>query len=286
VRFVEPVAGELACKTVGTGKLEDVENIVDQAMRLLSVPTAVAGGLTRPVDAVAADGSNYDLQPPATAGGTDLVGEHILITVGGTREAIDPVRFISNHSSGKMGYAVAEAAAARGAEVTVVAGVTTVDTAANVKVFRAISAAEMFEAVTRELPNATVFIGAAAVADYAPATTADNKIKKEGKDTLTLELKKTPDILSEVSKRRKNGQLVIGFAAETNDVITYAKIKMGKKNLDMVVANDITAEGAGFNTDTNIATIITKSGQTELPLMSKREMADRILDELIKLRKS
>jgi phosphopantothenoylcysteine decarboxylase/phosphopantothenate--cysteine ligase len=185
-----------------------------------------------------------------------------------------------------MGYAVAEAAAARGAEVTVVAGVTTVDTAANVKVFRAISAAEMFEAVTRELPNATVFIGAAAVADYAPATTADNKIKKEGKDTLTLELKKTPDILSEVSKRRKDGQLVIGFAAETNDVITYAKIKMGKKNLDMVVANDITAEGAGFNTDTNIATIITKSGQTELPLMSKREMADRILDELVKLRKS
>ena len=213
-----------------------------------------------------------------------MAGEHFLITVGGTREAIDPVRFISNHSSGKMGYAVAEAAAARGAEVTVVAGMTTVDTAANVKVFRAISAAEMFEAVTRELPNATVFIGAAAVADYAPVNAADSKIKKEGKDRLTLELKKTPDILSEVSKRRKDGQLVVGFAAETNDVITYAKIKMGKKNLDMVVANDITVEGAGFNTDTNIATIITRSGQTELPLMSKREMADRILDEILKLR--
>ena len=283
VRFVEPVSGELACKTVGTGKLEDVENIVSQAIKLLSVPPAVAGGVLQ------GSRENHpvgEAPPPLLRkeGSRDFKGEHLLITVGGTREAIDPVRFISNHSSGKMGYAVAEAAAARGAEVTVVAGVTTVDTAANVKVFRAISAAEMFEAVTRELPNATVFIGAAAVADYAPATAANNKIKKEGRDTLTLELKKTPDILSEVSKRRKDGQLVVGFAAETNDVITYAKIKMGKKNLDMVVANDITAEGAGFNTDTNIATIITRSGQTELPLMSKREMADRILDELIKLR--
>jgi phosphopantothenoylcysteine decarboxylase/phosphopantothenate--cysteine ligase len=286
VRFVEPVSGELACKTVGTGKLEDVENIVRQAMQLLSVPPAVAGGFTRPEDYVAAEGSNEDFHPPATAGGTDLVGEHILITVGGTREAIDPVRFISNHSSGKMGYAVAEAAAVRGAEVTVVAGETKVDPPAGIKVIKGVSAKEMFEAVMNELPNATVFVGAAAVADYAPVNAADNKIKKEGKDTLTLELKKTPDILSEVSKRRKEGQLVIGFAAETNDVITYAKIKMGKKNLDMVVANDITANGAGFNTDTNIATIITRSGQTELPLMSKREMADRILNEIVKLRKN
>ena len=286
VRFVEPVSGELACKTVGTGKLEDVENIVSQAMQLLSLPPAAAGSLTRRVEPAAADGSNNDLQPPATAWGTDLVGEHLLITVGGTHEAIDPVRFISNHSSGKMGFAVAEAARDRGADVTVVAGGTTVEPPTGIKLRKGVSAKEMFEAVMDELPNATVFVGAAAVADYAPVSAADNKIKKEGKDTLTLELKKTPDILSEVSKRRKDGQLVIGFAAETSDVITYAKIKMGKKNLDMVVANDITATGAGFNTDTNIATIITKSGQTELPLMSKREMADRILDELIKLRKS
>jgi phosphopantothenoylcysteine decarboxylase/phosphopantothenate--cysteine ligase len=284
VHFVEPVAGELACKTVGTGKLEDVDNIVTQAMRLLSVPPGVAGGLLRRQSAVTATGSIDNVQPRATAGGTDLVGEHFLITVGGTREAIDPVRFISNHSSGKMGYAVAEAAAARGAEVTVVAGVTTVDTAANVKVFRAISAAEMHDAVMRELPNATVFIGAAAVADYAPASAADSKIKKDGRDSMTLELKKTPDILSQVWKRRKTGQLVIGFAAETNDVVTYARIKMGKKDLDMVIANDVSKEGAGFNTDTNIATVITKSGQVELPLMSKREMADRILDEVVKLR--
>ena len=272
VRFIEPVAGELACKTVGTGKLEDVKNIVRQALAVLSVPPAVAGG-----DFTA---------PPATAGGTDLSGEHMLITVGGTREAIDPVRFISNHSSGKMGFALAEAAAARGAEVTVVAGQTTVEPPAGVKVIKGVSAKDMFDGVMKELPSMTVFIGAAAVADYAPANAADAKIKKDGRDSLTLELKKTPDILSEVSKRRRDGQLVIGFAAETNDVVTYAKIKMGKKGLDMVVANDITKEGAGFDTDTNIATIITKSGgEIDLPKMSKREMADRVLDEVIGLRK-
>lgn len=275
VRFVEPVSGELACKTVGTGKLEDVENIVSQALVFLTAETQRSG-----------ENSVTSPRLRVSAVHNDLSGENILITVGGTREAIDPVRFISNHSSGKMGFAVAEAARDRGAEVTVVAGGTTVEPPSGVKLRKGVSAKEMFDAVMEELPNATVFVGAAAVADYAPVTAADNKIKKDGKDTLTLELKKTPDILSEVSKRRKDGQLVIGFAAETNDVITYAKIKMGKKNLDLVVANDITAKGAGFNTDTNIATIITKSGQTELPLMSKREMADRILDELIKLRAS
>ena len=216
----------------------------------------------------------------------DLIGEKILITVGGTREAIDPVRFISNHSSGKMGFAVAEAAAARGADVTVVAGVTTVEPPANVRVIRGVSAREMFDAVMSELPQTTVFVGAAAVADYAPANAADAKIKKEGRDTMTLELKKTPDILSNVSTNRHDGMLIVGFAAETNDVVTYARIKMGKKGLDLVVANDITAKGAGFNTDTNIATLITRSGEIELPLMSKREMADRILDEVVKLRKA
>jgi phosphopantothenoylcysteine decarboxylase / phosphopantothenate---cysteine ligase len=259
VRFVEPIAGELACKTVGTGKLEDVENIVAQAMQLLSEPTA-------------------------NAGGSDLAAERILITVGGTREAIDPVRYISNHSSGKMGYAIAEAAAARGADVTLVAGWTTVDTAANVKVFRVITAAEMHAAVMRELPNATVFVGTAAVADYAPAA-ANSKIKKDGNDTMTLELAKTPDILSDVSRNRHDGLLVVGFAAETNDVIDYARSKMEKKALDMVVANDITKEGAGFNTDTNIATILTRhGGEKDLPLMPKRELADLILDEIAALR--
>lgn len=280
VYFVEPVAGELACKTVGTGKLEDVENIVRQALSLLEIENDGKGNR-----------ENHTVGEVPTPllrkeRSQDLVGEHLLITVGGTREAIDPVRFISNHSSGKMGFAVAEAARYRGAEVTVVAGATTVEAPAGVKVVKGISAREMFDGVMAELPNATVFVGAAAVADYAPANAANAKIKKEDKDTLTLELKKTPDILSEVSKRRKDGQLVVGFAAETNDVITYAKIKMGKKGLDLVVANDITKSGAGFNTDTNIATLITKNGQVELPLMSKREMADKILDEILKLRKA
>jgi len=274
VHFVEPVAGELACKTVGTGKLEDVENIVRQALALLvQSPKSKVQGREK---------TTLDIGP----GTLDLAAERLLITVGGTREAIDPVRYISNYSSGKMGYAVAEAAAARGGEVTVVAGQTTIDTAANVKVFRAVSAVEMHEAVMRELPNATIFVGAAAVADYRPANAADAKIKKDGIETMTLELTKTPDILADVAKHRSNGLLVVGFAAETNDVVNYARSKMEKKGLDMVVANDITKEGAGFNTDTNIATIISKDSQIDLPLMPKRELADKILDEILKLRKS
>ncbi|HEX6279951.1 MAG TPA: bifunctional phosphopantothenoylcysteine decarboxylase/phosphopantothenate--cysteine ligase CoaBC [Pyrinomonadaceae bacterium] len=274
VHFVEPVAGELACKTVGTGKLEDVENIVRQALTLLDAETGRRGdvGIGNPHSAIRTPQSN------------DLSGERILITVGGTREAIDPVRFISNHSSGKMGFAVAEAARDRGADVTIVAGVTTAEPPDGVRVVRGVSAEEMHDVVMKELPNATVFIGAAAVADYAPANAAGAKIKKEGKDSMSLELKKTPDILSNVSANRSNGMLVVGFAAETNDVVEYARSKMKKKNLDIVVANDITKEGAGFNTDTNIATILTGSSEQELPLMSKRELADKILDEVVRLR--
>lgn len=271
VHFVEPVAGELACKTVGTGKLEDVENIIKQALTLVTAETHRGENK-----------GQLSAHPEK-----DLVGEKILITVGGTREAIDPVRFISNHSSGKMGFAVAEAAAARGAEVTVVAGVTAVDPPEGVNVIRAVSAEEMHDAVMKALASATIFVGAAAVADYAPANAADNKIKKDGKETMTLELKKTPDILSDVSAHRANGLLVVGFAAETTDVIRYARSKLEKKKLDLVVANDITKAGAGFNTETNIATILTANGEAiELPLMSKRDMAGRILDEIIKLRKN
>ena len=271
VYFVEPVTGELACKTVGTGKLEDVENIVAQALAVLDREK----GRQEEGETVSKDN-----KPKAQ----DLLGERFLITVGGTREAIDPVRFISNHSSGKMGFAVAEAAAARGAKVTVVAGVTAVEPPKNVKLIRGVSAQEMFDAVMTELPDATVFVGAAAVADYAPANAANAKIKKEGRDEMTLELRKTPDILSKVSQNRPDGMIVVGFAAETNDVVGYARSKMQKKGLDMVVANDITKDGAGFNTDTNIATIISRRGDTELPLMSKRELADRILDEVLSIR--
>ena len=260
VHFVEPIAGELACKTVGTGKLEDVENIAAQALKLLNLKSQI---------------SNLKL---------DLENEHILITVGGTREAIDPVRFISNHSSGKMGFAVAEMAQKRGAKVTVVCGATTVEPPENVEVVRAISAEEMFQAVMKNLPEATIFIGAAAVADYRPRNVEDFKIKKTNQDVLTLELEKTPDILSNVSKNRHAKLLVIGFAAETNDVKNYAKSKLEKKNLDLVVANDITQKGAGFNSDTNIATIITRETEIDLPIMSKRDLADKILDEVVKLR--
>ena len=274
VQFVEPVAGELACKTVGTGKLEDVENIVSQALKILNAKT---------------QRRKENEQKTSRLGDlalkNDLSSERFLITVGGTREAIDPVRFIPNHSSGKMGFALAEAARDRGAEVTVVAGVTTAEPPEGVRVLRGVSAEEMHTAVKGELERATVFVGAAAVADYAPVNAADAKIKKEGNEQLTLELKKTPDILAEVSRNRTNGLLVVGFAAETNDVVGYARSKMEKKGLDMVVANDITREGAGFNSDTNIATILTCGGEAiDLPKMPKRELADRILDEIVKLR--
>ncbi len=291
VRFVEPVAGELACKTVGTGKLEDVENIVSQGLDILRSaergvrnedPTTKEHEKTRNTQVLSNPQSA--IRNPQSQ---DLSGEVILITVGGTREAIDPVRFISNHSSGKMGFAVAEAARDRGAAVTVVAGVTSVDPPAGVKVVNGVSAEEMHAGVMKELPAATVFVGSAAVADYAPANAAEGKIKKDGRDFMILELKKTRDILADVSKNRSNGQIVVGFAAETSDVVGYARSKMQKKGLDMVVANDITAKGAGFNTDTNIATILTRDGgKVELPLMSKREMADKILDQIIKLRKA
>lgn len=263
VHFVSPVEGELACKTVGTGKLEDVENIVRQALELLDAETRRHGE----------EG--------------DLAGEKILITVGGTREAIDPVRFISNHSSGKMGFAVAEAARKRGAEVTVVTGSTAVAPPADVKFVPVVSAKDMHAAVMRNLADTTVFIGAAAVADYTPAEAAPAKIKKNGHDTLTLELRKTQDILADVAGNRSNGMIVVGFAAETNDVVAYARSKMEKKGLDIVVANDITKKGAGFNTDTNIATILIRGNdnEIELPLMQKRELADKILDEIVSLRK-
>jgi len=270
VHFVEPVKGELACRTVGTGKLEDVENIANQALALL----AKLGGSSAevPLD-----------EPPER----DLAGERLLITVGGTREAIDPVRFISNRSSGKMGFALAEKALERGAEVTIVAGTTTAEPPSGARLISAHSADEMFAAVKKEVGSATVFVGAAAVSDYRPKEPAATKIKKEGRDHLTLELKKTPDILSHVSENRHAGLIVAGFAAETESVVEYAKKKLENKKLDLVVANDITKQGAGFNTDTNIATILVagREAGTSHPLMLKTELANRILDEIAVIRR-
>lgn len=258
VQFVEPVAGRLACEAVGTGKLEDVEKIVNTALNILSL-------VPRPSS-------------------LDLVGEKILITTGGTREAIDPVRFISNHSSGKMGFAVAEEAAKRGAEVTVIVGAVSAEPPNNVKIINSISAKSMHEAVMQNLADKTVYIGAAAVADYRPKNVADNKIKKND-ESLTIELERTTDILADVSKNRHEDLLVVGFAAETNDVISYARGKLERKSLDMIVANDVTRKGAGFGSDENQATIITRENSVELPLISKNELANKILDEILNLRK-
>jgi phosphopantothenoylcysteine decarboxylase/phosphopantothenate--cysteine ligase len=217
----------------------------------------------------------------------DLAGERVLITSGGTREDIDPVRFISNRSSGRMGFALAEAARARGAEVTVVAGATSVAPPAGVRVVKALSAAEMFAAVQREIVGATIFIAAAAVADYRPAQAADSKIKKSGAE-LVIRLEPTTDILGWVGANKPKGLLLIGFAAETNNVIDYAQGKLARKNLDAIVANDVTQKGAGFDTDTNIVTIISRrvSEPIALPLLSKLDAAHKILDEAISLRQN
>jgi phosphopantothenoylcysteine decarboxylase/phosphopantothenate--cysteine ligase len=212
--------------------------------------------------------------------------ERILITAGATREEIDPVRFLSNRSSGRMGFALAEAARARGAKVTVVAGATSAQPPAAVELLRAVSAEEMREAVMREVAGATVFIAAAAVSDYRPTERINHKLKKSA-ESLTLNLEPTPDILAEVSKARQNGLLVVGFAAETDDVLNHARSKLERKRLDAIVANDITQGGAGFDTQTNVITIITRDTDAaiELPMMSKLDAAHRILDEVARLRR-
>jgi phosphopantothenoylcysteine decarboxylase/phosphopantothenate--cysteine ligase len=255
VHIMDPDAGEMACKTIGPGRLSEPDRIVAAALDIL--------GSSRV---------------------KDLTGERVLITVGATREEIDPVRFISNRSSGRMGFALAEAAMKRGAEVTVVRGVTTVEAPAGVRVIKALSAEEMSQAVASEAANTSVFIGAAAIADYRPTERAREKIKKS-QQTLTLTFERTPDVLSQVAASRSNGMLVIGFAAETENVVENASDKLQRKNLDAIIANDVTRPDAGFDTTTNAVTIITKTTDPiELPVMSKREAADRILDVIVDLR--
>lgn len=255
VHFVAPDAGEMACGTIGPGRLSEPDRIVAAALEILNAAKST----------------------------TDLSGDRLLITVGATREEIDPVRFISNRSSGKMGFALAEAALKRGADVTVVAGVTTATPPAGVTIVKALSAEEMSEAVARESTNASVFIGTAAIADYRPAQRADQKIKKTN-DSITLTLERTPDVLSQVATARTNGMLVIGFAAETENVIENAKEKMRAKKLDAIVANDVSRQDSGFDSSTNVITILTANETLELPVLSKREAADRILDAIVQLR--
>jgi len=259
VHVIEPDAGEMACGTIGPGRLSEPERIVTAALGILT------GMGQKRVQ--------------------DLTGEHLLITTGATREPIDPVRFISNRSSGRMGFALAEAARDRGATVTAVAGITTSDSPPGIRLVRATSAAEMHAAVNREIGNATVFIAAAAVADYRPAHPAAKKIKKS-EPSLNLSLERTQDILAEVASARTNGLLIVGFAAETNDVIANASSKLKSKNLDAVVANDVSRNDIGFDSDMNAVTIISRETPepVELPKMSKLETAHRILDEIVRLR--
>jgi phosphopantothenoylcysteine decarboxylase/phosphopantothenate--cysteine ligase len=256
VHIVEPDAGEMACGTIGPGRLSEPEQIVAAALEILRSKAK-----------------------------KDLVGERFLITVGATREEIDPVRFISNRSSGRMGFALAEAALKRGGDVTVVAGITTVDPPAGAKIIRALSADEMDQAVALESRDASVFIGAAAIADYRPAQRAEQKIKKT-KESVTLTLERTPDVLANVAASRTNGLLVVGFAAETENVIANARQKLQSKKLDAIVANDVTRQDSGFDSRTNAITIITAQNDTplELPTLSKSEAANRILDVIVSLR--
>ncbi|WP_094602705.1 Coenzyme A biosynthesis bifunctional protein CoaBC [Sporomusa silvacetica DSM 10669] len=249
--IVEPATGLLACGVEGPGRLPEPLVIVDKVVALL-----------------------HNCQ--------DLQGQRILITAAGTREAIDPVRYIGNRSSGKMGYALAEAAARRGAKVILVSGPTSLPTPPGVNITRIETAAQMQAAVLAEFDTVDIVIKAAAVADYRPELVAEQKIKKTG-DTLTINLVKNPDILLELGQRKKQ-QILVGFAAETEDLIIHAREKLTKKNLDMIVANDITLPGAGFNIDTNIVKIIYKNGNVEeLPQLSKQQVAEILIDKISKL---
>ena len=259
VHVLEPDAGEMACGTIGPGRLSEPERIVAAALEIL------AG---------------------ATSQRLDLAGESLLITTGATREELDPVRFISNRSSGRMGFAIAEAARDRGAEVTAVAGITTADPPTGVNVIRATSAAEMQVAVAEKINKASIFIAAAAVADYRPVQRAADKIKKS-ESTLNLSLERTPDILGEVAAARTNGLLVIGFAAETDNVVNNAVAKLKAKKLDAIIANDVSRDDIGFDSALNAITIIAQDAEPrELPAMTKLDAAHRILDEIVRLRQS
>ena len=259
VFIIEPDEGEMACGTIGPGRLSEPERIVAAALEILENSRGERAG--------------------------DLAGEHLLITVGATREAIDPVRFLSNNSSGRMGFAIAEAAKQRGAAVTLIAGITNTPPPRNVEIIRVNSAEEMHAAVLKDIAKASIFIGAAAVADYRPVRRSPEKIKKT-EPLVSLELERTPDILREVADAKQDGLLVIGFAAETENVLQNARAKLNTKSLDAIVANDVSQDGVGFDSVTNEVTIISRDRKAPIhvPLMAKTSVADIILDEVVRLR--
>ena len=248
---IEPASGRLACGAVGTGKLPEPEELVEHILRHIALAH-------------------------------DLLGKKVMITAGPTQESLDPVRYLTNHSSGKMGYALAKLAMLRGAEVTLVSGQTNLKPIPFVKMVSVVSAADMFEAVAAHAEDADMIFMAAAIADYTPACYVDNKIKKKDGD-LSIPLNRTQDILKWLGEHRRADQVICGFSMETENLIENSRSKLEKKNADMICANNLKVEGAGFGVDTNIITLITRDGVTELPLQSKEAVANQILSAAMKL---
>ena len=250
--IIQPAVGLLACKDVGSGKLPEPEVLVDAVLREL-------------------------------AREKDLLGVHVTVTAGPTQESLDPVRFLTNHSSGKMGYAIAREAMLRGAEVTLISGPVALKPVDGVKLVPIITAQDMLEAVQKALPETDILIKAAAVADYRPSTVADEKLKKKDGE-LSIPLDRTADILAWVSQNRHERLFVCGFSMETENMLENSRKKLIKKKLDMIVANNLKTQGAGFGVETNVVTLITKDAVTELPLMGKDEVAGKLLDEIMRRR--
>ena len=246
--IIQPDSGVLACKDVGSGRLPEPEEILDYISR-------------------------------AIAREKDMAGLRVTVTAGPTQEALDPVRYLTNHSTGRMGYAIAREAMLRGAEVTLISGPVSIKKVPFVKICSVTTAADMLEAVQNELPETDILIKAAAVADYRPATVAEDKMKKKDGD-LSIPMERTDDILGWVAQNRHEGLFVCGFSMETQNMLENSANKLKKKNLDMIVANNLKVAGAGFGVDTNVVTIITPDGAQELPLMGKDEVAGRLLDEI------
>ncbi|SHI69271.1 bifunctional phosphopantothenoylcysteine decarboxylase/phosphopantothenate--cysteine ligase CoaBC [Pseudobutyrivibrio xylanivorans] len=249
--IIQPASGYLACGDTGAGKMPEPEVLLQYILREIA----------------------FD---------HDLEGKKVMITAGPTQEAIDPVRYISNHSTGKMGYAIARAAMLRGAEVTLVSGPVAIQPPMFVDVVNIKSAAEMAEAVKSRAGEMDIIIKSAAVADYRPATVAAEKIKKKDGEASSIELERTEDILSYLGANKKPGQFICGFSMETENMLENSKAKLKKKNVDMIVANNLRTAGAGFGTDTNVVTLITAEDAHELPIMSKDDVAQVILDEIVK----
>ena len=249
IKVIEPSEGRLACGDSGKGKLPEPEVLLDEIIYEICFKK-------------------------------DLKDKKILVTAGPTQESIDPVRYITNHSTGKMGYSIAKIAAYRGAEVILISGPVNIPPPHHVKIINVISAKDMFDAVKKESSNCDIIIKSAAVADYKPKIYSDEKIKKKDNE-LSIELERTDDILKYLGENKKEGQILVGFSMETNNMIENSKNKLIKKNVDMIVANNLKDKGAGFGTDTNIVTLITQKNVKNLSLMSKDKVADEIFNEIL-----